>query len=96
MCINYASDSVAAEKVKKEVEAKGRKAMTYKAHVGNEAEVVAMFKAADALGPLKGLVNNAGVMHPPGRIEDTNTEKLRTLYDTNVFGPILCSREAIW
>ncbi len=95
VCIAYASDAAAAEKVKQQIEAMGRKALAVKADVGKEDDVVAPFKAADALGPLKGLVNNAGIMYPPGRVEDINADKLQKLYATNVFGPILCSREAI-
>ena len=60
VCVNYASDAAAAEKVKQQIEAKGRKAIAVKADIGKESDVVALFKAADALGPLKGLVNNAG------------------------------------
>jgi NAD(P)-dependent dehydrogenase (short-subunit alcohol dehydrogenase family) len=93
--INYTSDAAAAEKVKKEIEAKGGKAVTCKADVSKEAEVVALFKAADALGPLAGLVNNAGILPVPDRVENQTSQKLEKIFGINVIGPFLCAREAI-
>lgn len=95
VCINYVSDTAAAEKVKREIEGKGRKALVVKADVSREDDVVALFKAADALGPVTGLVNNAGILYPADRIENTNAAKLEKLFAINVIGPFLCAREAI-
>jgi NAD(P)-dependent dehydrogenase (short-subunit alcohol dehydrogenase family) len=95
VCVNYASDSAAADKVKQQIEAKGRKAIAVKADVSKEDDVVALFKAADALGPVMGLVNNAGILYPADRIENTNAEKLSKIFAINVIGPFLCAREAI-
>ncbi len=95
VCINYHSDASAAEAVKRQVEGKGRRALTVKADVSREDDVVALFKAADALGPLSGLVNNAGILYPADRIENTNADKLQKIFALNAIAPMLCAREAI-
>jgi NAD(P)-dependent dehydrogenase (short-subunit alcohol dehydrogenase family) len=95
VCINYVSDADAAHKTKAEIEAKGGKAMAVKADIAKEDDVVALFKAADALGPLKGLVNNAGMLPKFDRVENQTQAKLTRIFGINIFGPFLCAREAI-
>ena len=51
--------------------------------------------AADKLGPLKVLVNNAGVMDQQNRLDEMTTERIRRILDINTFGSILCAREAV-
>lgn len=66
------------------------------ADCATEAGIAATFAAADALGtPLRGLVNNAGITGPAGRIEDATAADLTRLMSVNVVGPILCCRQAI-
>jgi NAD(P)-dependent dehydrogenase (short-subunit alcohol dehydrogenase family) len=95
VCIAYVSDTAAAEAVRQEIEAKGGRAIAVKTDVAREADVVALFAAADALGPLHGLVNCAGVLPDPDRVENITPERLRRVFDTNVTGSFLCAREAI-
>jgi NAD(P)-dependent dehydrogenase (short-subunit alcohol dehydrogenase family) len=95
ICINYASDEAAAQAVKREIEAKGRKAIAVCADVSNETAVEALFKEADKLGPLSALVNSAGLLPKPDRIENTNLARLQRIFEVNVFGTFLCSREAV-
>ena len=94
VCINYSSNETAAVAVAKEIEATGGQAIAVKADVSKDADVVALFKAADELGPLTGLVNNAGILPKPGLIEDISIEKLQLIFSINVFGSFLCAREA--
>jgi 3-oxoacyl-[acyl-carrier protein] reductase len=63
--------------------------------VRREADVEALFKAADeAFGALDILVNNAGVgLHR--NLEQTTLEEWNTVLETNVTGVFLCSRAAI-
>ncbi len=63
LAINYARDSAAAEAVAADVRRAGQRAITVAADVADEAAVLAMFARVDAeLGPLAGLVNNAGIV----------------------------------
>src|SRR5690606_20568731 len=46
------------------------------------------------LGPVTGLVNNAAVTGPLGRLADVDTGPLRRVVDGNLVGALLCARRA--
>ena len=93
--VNYASNEAAANEVVQAIAAKGGKAVAVKGDVANEADVLALFAAADRLGPLKVLINNAGIMDRQNRLDEMSTERLRRLFDINILGSFLCAREAV-
>ncbi|MEM7237061.1 MAG: SDR family oxidoreductase [Pseudomonadota bacterium] len=94
--VNYSNSSEAAEQVAAGVRATGRKAVVHQADVSDEASVVAMFDRAEAdLGPLTGLVNNAGILKPKMRLQDMDAERINRVLAVNVTGSFLCAREAI-
>ena len=93
--INFVSDAGAAGRVALEVEAAGGRAVTVRGDVAVEAEVLAMFDATQvAFGGLDGLVNNAGIVAPALPLAEMSAERLRRVFDVNVFGAYLCAREA--
>jgi NAD(P)-dependent dehydrogenase (short-subunit alcohol dehydrogenase family) len=69
--------------------------LAVKGDIGVERDVVRAFEAADALGPLALLVNNAGIVGSVGRLEDVDASMLETLVRTNVVGAFLAAREAV-
>ena len=93
--IGYAQDDASANAVKSEIEAAGGKAIAVKADMGKEADVLALFKAADAFGPLAGLVNNAGMTHKPSKLIDTDTALMERMFAVNTFGPMIATRAAV-
>jgi NAD(P)-dependent dehydrogenase (short-subunit alcohol dehydrogenase family) len=94
--INYRSDLAAAEKVAQAVQESGGRALLAKCDVGSEAEVVKMFKLIDKeFGYLDGLVNNAGISGPMGRVDELEGNSIMEVLGINVMGPIICCREAI-
>jgi len=93
--VNYASNAAAADDVVNAITAKGGTAIAVKGDVAQEQDVLALFAAADALGPLKVLVNNAGVMDHQNRLDEMSTERLKRLFDINILGSFLCAREAV-
>ena len=94
--VNYASGAEAAAKVVRDIEAGGGQALAFGADVSNEAEVEAMFAAADMqLGPLAALVNNAGVLGEMRRIDEHDAASLMAVLAINVVGPALCARHAV-
>ena len=96
VAVNYARDAAAAEAVATEVRALGRRALTVQADVADEAQVLAMFARVDAgLGPLAGLVNNAGVVDMPARVDEMSLARLKRMFDTNILGSVVCAREAV-
>ncbi len=88
------SDTVAAAVVA-EIEAAGGTAVAVRADTSVEDDVVRLFAtAADALGPVTGLVNNAGTTSRIGPFADLDAADLRRVVDVNIVGAFLCAREA--
>jgi NAD(P)-dependent dehydrogenase (short-subunit alcohol dehydrogenase family) len=95
VAINYARDAAAAEALVRQVQALGRRALAVQADVADEAQVARLFAQVDAgLGPLKALVNNAGVVAPAARLQDMGLARWRRLFDVNVMGTLLCCQQA--
>lgn len=96
VCINYASDQAAAEKVVAACEALGAEALAVKADIAEPDQAAALFEACDArLGPVTLLVNNAGVVGRTGAFVDLTGEALHTTFAINVFGAIYCAQQAV-
>jgi NAD(P)-dependent dehydrogenase (short-subunit alcohol dehydrogenase family) len=93
--IGYASNEAAAREVVAAIEATNGKAIAVKCDVGVEADILALFKAADGFGPLGALVNNAGIVGPSIRVEDMTAERISKMLAVNVTGSFLCAREAV-
>jgi NAD(P)-dependent dehydrogenase (short-subunit alcohol dehydrogenase family) len=94
--VNYAKDQEAADQVVEQIRKSGGKAMAIRADVSIESEVIRLFQEAEAqLGPIYGLVNNAGITGGFARVDETTRPMLERLMAVNVIGPMLCLREAI-
>jgi NAD(P)-dependent dehydrogenase (short-subunit alcohol dehydrogenase family) len=96
VAINYARQAKAAEEVAAAIRAEGGAAIAVRADVAQEAEVLAMFAEVDTrLGRLTALVNNAGVVDVPARVDEMSAARLKRMFDINVIGSMLCAREAV-
>ena len=96
LAINYSRDAAAAEGVAEAVRALGRRAITVAADVADEAAVLAMFGRIDAeLGPLAGLVNNAGIVDLKARLDEMDLARWQRMWAVNLNGSFLCAREAV-
>jgi NAD(P)-dependent dehydrogenase (short-subunit alcohol dehydrogenase family) len=95
VCLSYVSDAAAAQGVVDAITAKGGTALAVKGDVGSEADVIALFQAADGLGRLAALVNNAGVVDVKSDVADMSAARLQRMMTTNVVGSFLCAREAV-
>ena len=94
--VNFHRDEAAAEHVAAQVRARGRRACTLRADVASEAAVEAMFKRLDAeLGPLGGLVNNAGVVDVAARVDEMSAARVARMFSVNVVGAFVCAREGV-
>ena len=93
--VNYVSDEKAAQSVVAEITAAGGQAIAVKGDVGVEADVLAIFKAADSLGTLSVLINNAGVVDAVARVEEMSVARLERMMTINIIGTIIPSREAV-
>ncbi|APY90616.1 3-oxoacyl-ACP reductase [Streptomyces alfalfae] len=94
--IGYRSDEAAAEKTAESVRAAGRRCVTVQVDTAAEADVERLFDtAAERLGPVTGLVNNAGVSGPVGPLAEADAEGMRRALEVNVLGYLLCARRAV-
>lgn len=94
LVLAYARDDLAAAEVAGRTRSIGVRCLALRANVADEADVERLFDAAEALGPVTGLVNNAGVTGRLGRLADARTDDLRAVLDVNVLGTLLCCRRA--
>ena len=96
VAVNYTANSLAADEVVRQIRSSGGTAITVRADVAVEADVLAMFKKVDAkLGRLTALVNNAGVVDTPSRVDIMSLERLQRMFGINVFGAFMCAGQAI-
>jgi len=96
VAVNYTANSLAADEVVRAIRSSGGTAIAVQADVADEAQVMAMFRSIDAkLGPLTGLVNNAGVVDVSARLDEMSVTRWRRMFDINVIGSMLCAREAV-
>jgi len=94
--VGYATNKAAADEVVAKIGASNGKAIAVKCDVGNERDILALFKAADDFGVLGALVNNAGIVGKSGvRVDEMSAERIQQMMAINVTGSILCAREAV-
>ncbi len=92
--VNYVANRTAAEEVVAAVEGRGGQAVAIQGDVSAEADVLAMFDVVErSLGPLDGLVVNAGTVAPSSPLADMGVERMRRMFEVNVLGAYLCARE---
>ena len=96
ICINYLADDASAHRVLEQVRALGAEAITVRADVSVEDEIIQLFQRVDKeLGRVTALVNNAGTIGHQSRVEEMSEFRLLKLMKTNVVGPMLCARHAL-
>jgi len=96
VAVNYQASADKAEAVVAEVIAAGGTAIAVQADTAVEADVIRLFETVDReLGPLTGLVNNAGVHGPRDRIDGLTDADIARVLDVNVRGYFLCAIEAV-
>ena len=94
VAVNYSRDDAAAKATTRAVDAAGGRSALIKGDVTQEGDVVAMFAGAEAaLGQLNGVVINAGIVAPSLRLADMPSDRLRKMFEVNVYGAYLCARE---
>jgi NAD(P)-dependent dehydrogenase (short-subunit alcohol dehydrogenase family) len=96
VAVNYTANSLAADEVVRQIRALGGQAMTVRADVSDEAQVLSMFDQVDAkFGRLTALVNNAGVVDTAQRVDEQSLARWQRMFAINVHGTMLCAREAV-
>ena len=96
IAVNYSAHPEAAEATAAGIEKSGGRAAAFKADVADPAAIHGLFdKATKALGPLAGVVNNAGVSGRFARIEEQEEAELTRLFAVNVIATMLACKEAV-
>jgi len=94
VALGYLSDAAAAEAVVAAARAAGARALAVRGDVADDDDVDALFAEAATLGPVTGLVNNAGLTAHIGDLADTPVSVLRRVVEVNLVGALLCARRA--
>jgi glucose 1-dehydrogenase len=95
VAISYRRDREAADRIVEQVTSGGGLAVAVVADVVDADDIDRLFATAEeALGPVTGLVNNAGLTAHIGDLADTPVETIRLVLDVNLLGVILCARRA--
>ena len=94
LCVGYVRDVDAAEAVVSGCRDLGRHARAIQGDVGRGEDIVRLFEAADEVGPLDVLVNNAAYLPPPTLLDALDDADVHRIFAVNAIGPLLCAREA--
>ncbi len=95
LALGYRDDDGAARLAAAEVRAAGARCVLVKADVASELGVARLFAvAAEQLGAVTGVVNNAGATLHIGDLADTPVSVIQHVIDVNLIGVILCCRQA--
>lgn len=95
VCINYVRERQVAEALVQEIVSSGGAATACQADVSKTEEVLRLFEHCQReLGPLAGLVNNAGMLGTQTRAEHIGLERLERVFAVNVFASFLCAEQA--
>ena len=96
VAVNYAHDRAAADRVVERIRAAGGTARALQADVADEAQVLRLYETIDRELPRLGaLVNNAGVVDRPARVDEMTAARIDRMFAINTRGSILCAREAV-
>ena len=96
VCVNYASSVDEADRVVAQIRNQGGIAIALQANIASEDEVITMFERIDLeLGPLSGLVNNAGINGGGSRVDEMDIAVSKQVFEVNTLGAFICSKHAI-
>lgn len=96
VCVNYASSEDEADRVVAGIRDAGGIAIALQADVADEDAVIRLFERVDLeLGPVTGLVNNAGVNGGGTRVDEVELAGIRRVFEVNTLGAFTCAKHAI-
>jgi len=95
VAVNYVRAKDRAEQVVRAVEDSGQRAIAVQADVGTEEGILELYHQTDAqLGAATAVVHNAAIDYETS-VVDADLERVRRVFDLNLFGVFRSSQEAI-
>jgi NAD(P)-dependent dehydrogenase (short-subunit alcohol dehydrogenase family) len=95
VALSYVRSKELADQVVADIRGAGGEGIAVQAEMADEASIVNLFRTVDReLGPLTGLVNNAGTTGPLRLIRDISSGVLDEVMAVNVRGAFIATREA--
>ena len=95
VCLSYRTEAEAAAEVVAACEAHRVSATAVQADMSSEDDLLALFRAADELGPVTAVVANAGSTVPYSRVDQLDLERLQRVFTVNVISAFVTCREAV-
>lgn len=93
--VNYSGHPEGAREVVEEIRSAGGEAAAFRADVGNESQVQAMFREMlKTFGTVDILVNNAGIQSDAA-FSEMSLDQWNRVISINLTGQFLCAREAV-
>ncbi len=96
VAVNYSADKAGADGVVERILGAGGMAFAVQGDVAEETDIARLFETSEReLGPITGLVNNAGITGRLSRLEAMEAADIARVLAINVLGSMLCAREAV-
>src|SRR5215470_16592211 len=96
VAVNFSADEAGAASVVESITGAGGRAVAVQGDIAGESSVMRLFETAEReLGPITGLVNNAGITGRLSRVENMDAADIARVLAVNVTGSFLCAREAV-
>jgi len=93
--VNYVSDKAGADRVANKIKQSGGEAISVQADVSKPQDIKKLFaETTRAFGNVDILINNAGI-YEFKPLESVDEEHYRKIFDLNVFGLLLTTKEAV-
>ncbi|SEE17637.1 NAD(P)-dependent dehydrogenase, short-chain alcohol dehydrogenase family [Arthrobacter alpinus] len=94
--VNFSADADGAARVVEQIKNDGGTAVAVQGDVSDPNAVLSLFDAAQALGPVTAVVNNAGITGDIiGNLVDVSAETINRVLEVNVAGTMFMCQEAI-
>ena len=99
VAVNYARQADKAQALVDQIKAQGGQAVALQADIGVASDIARLFADVDRLfaniGPLRGLVNNAGIVDRVERVDEMSFERVERMMRINVVSAFMCSQAAV-
>ena len=99
VAVNYVRQADKAQALVDQIKAQGGQAVALQADIGVASDIARLFADVDRLfeniGPLRGLVNNAGIVDRVERVDEMSFERVERMMRINVVSAFMCSHAAV-